>query len=125
DNVKFIGKINDEKLMNEYSNASIYISPAFEESEGITILEAMATGTPVIATRSGGSESIIKDGVDGLLAGRGNIDMLARDILICEYTSSLKEQLGEAGKMTAFKYLPENIAKQYMNIYGGLLKCQN
>jgi len=121
-NINFVGKINDSELLKEYSNASLYISPSFEESEGITILEAMATGTPVIATRSGGSESIIKDGVDGLLVGRGNIDMLARDILICEYTSSLKEQLGEAGKMTAFKYLPENIANQYMEVYNKVLK---
>jgi len=120
DNVKFVGKINDEKLMNEYSNASIYISPAFEESEGITILEAMASGTPVIATRSGGSENIVKDNVDGLLVKKGNAEELAFKILICG--DALKEQLGEAGRMTARKYLPENIARQYMEVYRRLLK---
>jgi glycosyltransferase involved in cell wall biosynthesis len=119
DNVNFVGKVNDEKLMSEYSNASIYISPAFEESEGITILEAMAAGTPVIATRSGGSESIIKDGVNGLLVERGNAEELAFKILICG--DALKEQLGEAGKITAIKYLPDNIARQYMDIYERLL----
>jgi glycosyltransferase involved in cell wall biosynthesis len=123
DNVNFVGKINDEKLMEEYSNASIYISPAFEESEGITILEAMATETPVIATRSGGSESIIKDNVDGLLVKRGDWEQLAFKILICG--DALKEQLGEAGRMTALKYLPENIARQYMEVYKRVLGCQN
>lgn len=118
-NVNFIGKVNDDKLMAEYSNSSIYISPSFEESEGITILEAMATGTPVIATRSGGSESIIKDNVDGLLVKKGNAEELALKILICG--DALKEQLGKAGKMTALKYLPENIAKQYMKVYTKLL----
>jgi glycosyltransferase involved in cell wall biosynthesis len=120
DNVKFIGKINDEKLMNEYSNASIYVSSSFEEPEGITILEAMAGGIPVIATRSGGSESIIKNNVDGLLVKKGNVEELAFKILICG--DALKEQLGEAGRMTARKYLPENIARQYMEVYGRLLK---
>jgi glycosyltransferase involved in cell wall biosynthesis len=119
DNVNFVGKINDEKLMDEYSNASIYISPAYEESEGITILEAMATGTPVIATRSGGSESIITNDVDGLLVERGNSEELAFKILICG--DALKEQLGEAGKMTAIKYLPDNIARKYMDVYERLL----
>jgi glycosyltransferase involved in cell wall biosynthesis len=119
DNVNFTGKINDEKLLEEYSNAAIYISPSFEESEGITILEAMASETPVIATRSGGSESIIKDGVDGLLVKKGNAEELAFKILICG--DALKEQLEEAGKMTALKYLPENIARQYMRIYEKLL----
>jgi len=120
DNVKFVGKINDEKLLKEYSNASIYISPAFEESEGITILESMATGTPVVATQSGGSESIIKDNVNGLLVENGNYNELAFKILICG--DALKEQLGEAGRMTARKYLPENIARQYMEVYRRVLK---
>ncbi len=119
DNVNFVGKINDEKLLEEYSNATIYISPSFEESEGITILEAMATGTPVIATRSGGSESIIKNNVNGLLVKRGNAGELAFKILICG--DALKEQLGEAGRMTALKYLPENIARQYMKVYEKLI----
>ncbi|MFA5247902.1 MAG: glycosyltransferase family 4 protein [Candidatus Paceibacterota bacterium] len=123
DNVNFVGKVSDTLLMKEYSNASIYISPSYEESEGITILEAMATGTPVIATRSGGSESIIKDGVDGLLVKNGNHEELAFKILICG--DALKEQLGKGGRETALKYLPENIAKQYMEVYRRLLKCQN
>ena len=117
DNANFVGKINDEKLMEEYSNASIYISPSFEESEGITILEAMASGTPVIATRSGGSESIIRDNVNGLLTGP---EELAFKILTCG--DALKEQLGEAGRMTALKYFPENIARQYMGVYRRVLK---
>jgi glycosyltransferase involved in cell wall biosynthesis len=114
-NINFVGKVSDEKLLEEYSNASIYISPSFEESEGITILEAMATGTPVIATRSGGSESIITDGIDGMLVEQGNAVELASMILGCE------KNTGEAGKMTALKYLPENIAKQYMNVYRKIL----
>jgi glycosyltransferase involved in cell wall biosynthesis len=122
-NVNFVGKINDGKLMEEYSKSSIYISPSYEESQGITIIEAMSMGIPVIATRSGGSESIIKNNVNGLLVEKGNIDELAFKILMCGDT--LKEQLGEAGKMTAIKYLPDNIAKQYMEVYRRLLKCQN
>ena len=119
DNVNFVGKINDTLLMKEYSNAEIYVSPSFEESEGITILEAMATGTPVIATRSGGAESIIKDNVNGLLVGRENSEKLAFKILVCGEV--LREQLGKAGQMTALKYLPENIARQYMEVYTKLL----
>lgn len=122
-NVNFVGKINDGKLMEEYSKSSIYISPSYEESQGITIIEAISMGIPVIATRSGGSESIIKNNVNGLLVEKGNIDELAFKILMCGDT--LKEQLGEAGKMTAIKYLPDNIAKQYMEVYRRLLKCQN
>jgi len=110
-NINFVGKVNDEKLMAEYSNTSIYISPSFEESEGITILEAMATGTPVIATRSGGSECVIKDGINGVLVEKDEPVELASAILECE------KDIGEAGRMTALKYLPENIARQYMKVY--------
>ena len=114
-NVDFKGKISDFDLTKEYSNALIYISPSFEESEGITILEAMATGTPVIATRSGGSESIIKDGFDGMLVEKGDVCKLAVKIL------ERGKDMGEAGKMSARKYLPENIARQYMGVYKRVL----
>jgi glycosyltransferase involved in cell wall biosynthesis len=119
-NVNFNGIVSDTRLMSEYSNTAIYISPSYEESEGITILEAMATGTPVIATRSGGAESIIRDNTNGLLVECGNADELAYKILICG--DALQEHLGEAGCQSALKYLPENIAKQHLEIYRRLLK---
>jgi len=83
----------------------------------------MATGTPVIATRSGGAESIIRDNTNGLLIECGNADELAYKILVCG--DALQDQLGEASCQSALKYLPENIARQHLEIFRRLLKCQN
>ena len=53
-NIRFLGSLPETVLMREYAEAEIFVLPSYEKSQGIVILEAMATGTPVIATRPGG-----------------------------------------------------------------------
>ncbi len=54
------------------AKASLYVQPSMEEGFGIAVLEAMALGTPVVATTAGGLPEIITDGVDGLLVPSGD-----------------------------------------------------
>ena len=65
DNIEFLGLVSDEKLADLYSHAKAFIFPQ-EEDFGITPLEAMASGRPVIAYRGGGALETIEEGKSGI-----------------------------------------------------------
>ncbi len=67
-NIRFLGKLTRDELIREYSSALCVVCPAFDEDYGLTCLEAMAFGKPVIACVDGGGYvELIEDGVDGFL----------------------------------------------------------
>jgi glycosyltransferase involved in cell wall biosynthesis len=66
--VKFLGRTTKDDLVREYASALCVVCPAFDEDYGLTCLEAMALGKPVIACVDGGGYvELIDDGVDGFL----------------------------------------------------------
>ena len=66
--VKFLGRTSRDDLVREYASALCVVCPAFDEDYGLTCLEAMALGKPVIACLDGGGYvELIDDGVDGFL----------------------------------------------------------
>jgi glycosyltransferase involved in cell wall biosynthesis len=65
-NIEFLGRVSDEELKQLYARAAAFINPQ-EEDFGITMIEAMAAGRPVIAYAKGGAGEIIADGVHGRL----------------------------------------------------------
>jgi glycosyltransferase involved in cell wall biosynthesis len=68
-NVELIGRVGDEKLYELYSGAKGFIALAREEDFGITPVEAMAAGTPVIAFNGGGFRESVVNGKTGILVG--------------------------------------------------------
>lgn len=68
DNVSFITNVNESKLIGLYSECEGFITTAIDEDFGITPLEAMASGKPVVATKEGGYMETIIDGHTGILA---------------------------------------------------------
>jgi glycosyltransferase involved in cell wall biosynthesis len=64
-NIEFLGRISDEELRKRYSECQAFLFAA-EEDAGMTILEAQATGTPVIAYKAGGALEVIKEGETGM-----------------------------------------------------------
>ena len=64
-NVQFVGRVSDEEKARLYAGALAYVHPQ-EEDFGITAVEAMACGTPVIAYRRGGATETVIDGVTGV-----------------------------------------------------------
>lgn len=95
DHIRFTGFRSDIPEM--LGDLDVVVNASFQEPFGRTLIEAMAMGIPVIATRSGGPEEIIEDGVNGLLVDAGDALALADGMEKLMRTPSLARTLGDAG----------------------------
>lgn len=80
DRVLFAGKIPHGELPRWYNAADVCVAASERESVGLTVLEALACGTPVVATRVGVAPLVIRDGVNGALVEPRTHQALARGI---------------------------------------------
>jgi phosphatidylinositol alpha-mannosyltransferase len=104
-------------LPGYYRTADIFCAPATGgESFGIVLLEAMASGTPVVATDIPGYASVLTHGQEGLLARPNNPRALA-DALLKLLNRQLRLTMAERGVATANKYSWENVSRQVVDYY--------
>ena len=73
--VEFLGEVSD--VPGVLARADIYVQPSFQEGLPNAVLEAMAMGLPIVATRVSGNEDVVADGDNGLLVPPGDPDALA------------------------------------------------
>jgi L-malate glycosyltransferase len=74
--VRFLGKVSRERMRDEMQRSNVFVLPSRFESFGVVLIESLATGCPVIATRSGGPESIVNE-KNGILVPVENEQELA------------------------------------------------
>jgi glycosyltransferase involved in cell wall biosynthesis len=79
-NIEFLGWTDDASVKNLYASAKCFINPQ-EEDFGITMVEALASGCPVIAYNKGGAAEIVKDGVSGTLFDEQTWESLANSVI--------------------------------------------
>lgn len=91
------------------------------EPFGQVIVEGMAAGLAVIATRAGGPVEIITPGVDGVLVAPGDVAELAAAMTRVVDDDALRDRLGEAAMARARDFSPEIIGKAVQEIYRELL----
>ena len=96
-----LGKLSQAALADAYRGASVFVLPSVEEGLALVILEAMASGLPVVVTPNTGAEDIITDGREGLLVPAGDPDALARALLSLYEDEDRRAAMSEAAVATA------------------------
>lgn len=94
--VTFTGERRDVSSL--LSAMNIFVLPSRSEGISITLLEAMASGTPVVATSVGGNPEIVEPGLSGLLVPPGSVDGLADAVLRLVHQPDVGRALGSAGR---------------------------
>jgi len=118
ENVIFVGYVKPEELPRYYASCDIYCSPATgAESFGIVLLEAMASGKPIVASDIPGYRTILQDGVEGLLFEPMNPEALAEKIIYLLKRPELMKKFGRAGREKAIRYDWKYITKQVLDFY--------
>jgi glycosyltransferase involved in cell wall biosynthesis len=101
----------------------VFLLTSRREPFGIVVLEAMAAGCPVVATRSGGPDSILTDGVDGLLADVGDVQGLANHIISLLQDDGFTRKLVQTARKTvANRYSLEAVSGRMDGIYREVLE---
>jgi D-inositol-3-phosphate glycosyltransferase len=121
DLVVFLGKKSQETLPYYYSAADVLIMPSYYESFGMVALEAMACGTPVIASQVGGLPFLVKNGVTGFVVPGGSPEALVDPLLALMTQPELRAKMGKQAANYALNYSWELIAQRIAQTYGSML----
>lgn len=113
------------ELARIYREASAFVLASDEEGFGVTVTEAMASGTPPVSTRSGGPDDIIDDGEDGFLVDRNDAAALADRMMRITSDRSLNLRLSEnARRKVERRYSEQIAAKAFVEVFDKLLDQQ-
>lgn len=127
DSVTFTGQVSGMELKDYYSRASVFVLPSITvnnqtEGLGVVLLEAMASGVPVIGSNTGGIPDIIEDGVNGLLVQPGDPKALADAIIRILSDLALADRFREAGiKTVSERFSWDRIGDQFTMVYQEVL----
>jgi glycosyltransferase involved in cell wall biosynthesis len=110
--IVFLGWKDSRSLNQLYNRATVYVMPSIVEGFGMTLLEAMACGCPVIATDSGGAVDIIQHNYNGLLVSYGDAAQLAVSIDRLTTDETRRNRLKQNGLATIQNFSWEIIANQ-------------
>ena len=96
--VRFEGAVGQDDMARYFAAADVFCLPSFAEGVPVVLMEAMATGRPVVATRVAGVPELVQDGVSGLLVPPGSEQELALALELLAASAERRVELGEAGR---------------------------
>jgi glycosyltransferase involved in cell wall biosynthesis len=122
DRVSFRAGADNAELAQMYREATCFVLPSDEEGFGMVVIEAMASGLPVVATRCGGPDGIITDEVDGYLIPRDGVAELAERLARILQNAEAAHSMGARARRTVEARYADAVAGQvYLDTYDKLL----
>jgi len=120
DMIVFLGKRSQDSLVYYYSAAEAVIMPSHYESFGMVALEAMACGTPVVASQVGGLAFLVQDEMTGYVVPDGDPEILADRLARLIVQPGLSERLGTQAAACAQEYSWPKITQRILNLYNSI-----
>ncbi|MFQ5950759.1 MAG: glycosyltransferase family 4 protein [Candidatus Geothermarchaeales archaeon] len=119
-NVRFTGTVPDELVRPLYLASDVFASASDTETFGLTFLEAMSCGLPLIGASQGGPVELIEDGENGLLFGANDTGDLSGKMRELLRDPSLRRRMGQRSSQMAKGFSIERVAKDFIDIYNTL-----
>jgi phosphatidylinositol alpha-mannosyltransferase len=121
--VVFLGNVPYAELPRYYKSAHICCAPATgRESFGIVLLEAMASGRPIVASAIEGYSAVLNHGEQGLMVPPRDSASLAEALAVLIQDPGLRSRMGEMGRQTVERYSWERVAQEVMDYYLDLIR---
>ncbi len=119
--VSFHGAVPHHQLPMYYAAADVLVMPSTYESFGLVALEAMACGTPVVASRVGGLQWTVRDGETGFLVGRRSPEQFASAVGSILRDDQLRARMAAAAVQVAARYSWQEVADRILGLYAELV----
>ncbi|NTW13572.1 MAG: glycosyltransferase family 4 protein [Candidatus Moranbacteria bacterium] len=117
DRVEFRGLVPHDDLPSVYRESDIFCLPSLNEGMSNTVLEAIASGLPVVATVTGGTQELVTDGENGFFVKTGSADDLADKLGKLVADPELRRRMGAASRIRAESMSWYTVAKSYVDDY--------
>lgn len=121
DIVEYLGWIDPAGKERLLESTDVFVHPSRSESFGISILEAMDFGLPIITTNVGGIPDLVSDGINGIVVAPGDKQRIREAIIKLINDPSLRGELGANSKLAAKKFYFPFIERQLKDVYQSLL----
>lgn len=122
-NIIFTGYLEKHHLHQLLAAADVYISPSLYENFSMAILEALASGLPIVATNVGGTPEIVENGKNGFLVSPKNPNALSDAVLRIIFNERIRQKFRRNNQIKAKKYSADVIFPQILNIYNEALSA--
>lgn len=110
-----------ERMQELYATHDVFLFPSLMEGLPSVLLEAMASGMPVITTETCGMQDIVEDGYNGLLIPAANVGAIESAVLRLADSASLRQQLGQMARETLKRYTWERSAEKLEELFWRVL----
>jgi phosphatidylinositol alpha-mannosyltransferase len=116
--IDVLGKVSDSILWRQLGEADLLCAPSLAgESFGMVLIEAMAAGTGVVASKIAGYSDVVTNGVDGILVPPADPQALAEELQLLAHEPERITAMGEAGRRSAERYAWPRIAQEVTEVY--------
>ena len=121
--IAWLGRIDEADKLARLRGASVFCAPSLHgESFGVVLIEAMAAGTPVVASALDGYRNVATDDVDSVLVAPGDADALARALRRVLADTPLTDRLVTAGHARAEHFAMRRLADEYVALYDAIAR---
>lgn len=117
DSVRFAGRVENTEMPSLYQTADIAINPSLVDNMPISILEALASGVPVVSTNVGGVPFLVEDGKTALLIPPRDATQMAAAVLRILNDAALRVALVQAGLAHAQQFAWQNVREKLFAVY--------
>lgn len=121
DAVTFCGRLDRERMAELYCAAGVVVNPSRVDNMPISVLEAMASGVPVVSTNAGGVSFIVRDGINALLVPIGDHAAMAAAVQRLLRDPELARRLRDAALTEVQKYTWARVRKEWAEVYASAL----
>ncbi len=116
DQVTFAGYVPRERIAQQYAAAHIFALPSFNEGLALAGLEALATGMPLVLSRTGGTEDLVAEGENGLTFDWADVETLAAQLRRLAADRPLARRMAVASRARAERFGWPMIAEQFLTL---------
>jgi glycosyltransferase involved in cell wall biosynthesis len=117
-NVEFAGMVTRQRMAELYNEADCFLNGSRIDNQPLSILEAFASGLPVVTTNAGGIPDVVTDGVTALMVEKDDHEALARSAIALLEQPELAHRIINAGRNECRRYTWEAVRQEWLKSYG-------